>query len=93
MYSLVKHCNAKADWNPSNSGDASFRDEIFKRIDRLNFLSSFSSSKSGSGQTLITLSNKGNSLRSDIISKVAFSLLHHQPLVDAFADLVQTSKD
>ena len=62
MYSLVKHCSAKADWKPSNFGDASFRNEIFERIENLSFVNSPSSSKSGSGQTLINFSNNGNSL-------------------------------
>ena len=69
MYSLVKHCNASADWNSSNSDDASFRDKTFDKIENLRFVSSPSSSRSGSGQMLINFSNKGNSLRSDITSR------------------------
>ena len=43
--------------------------EVFERIDRLRFVNSCSSSKSGRGQILISFSNKGRSLRSDITSK------------------------
>ena len=64
----MKHCDANADWKLSNFGVALFRDEILKRIEHRSFVNNPSSSKSGSGQILIILSNKGSSLRSDMTS-------------------------
>ena len=71
----MKHCSAKADWNFSNFGDTSLRDETFERIPDLRFLNSFSSSKSESGQTFISFSNKGNLIRSKMIFKGSCNVL------------------